>query len=287
MSDYDFFEDGIDELLVSQKKESAVGTKQKFPVSYMSKEGTYIFRLYPENYHGKPRMRRIIWSYQLDKFRRVLSNKDDNRVDSLLESVKQYDNPSNKFWSHKKKQEAIMLGYLIGAPTDKNIQPAGTASLLVMNWIQMSSLDSFFESLEEEGIRLKDFLNPKNRSNAIKMTIKKVQKGKKTETVVNVSATSSSDYELPPLVDVLPNGVEFPGLDYLHVKHDAKLTDEIFSEFKKFIMDKVNKTREVKEKNSYNPDEDNQEGGYNVRGKSDEIDFSDDESLIEIGRSKY
>lgn len=272
--DFDFFEQGFEEMVSDQKK-SAKTTSTKFPISYFSQPGTYIFRLYPENYNGKPRMRRIIWSNQLHKFKRVLSTKEDKRVDNLLNQYKNYSNDFTKLWSHKVKQEAIMMGFLISGPKHKNIQPENTASLFVLDWKQLSALDSFFNSLEAEGASLRSFLHPNKPSNAIKITVEKVQKGEKTETVVNVSATMSSEYTLPAMDLSLPNGIEFPGLDNLHVPINSILTDDLFNEFKTHVEQKVKEYSQFKEKNNYNPEDQNQEKGYQID--------QDEEALNKVG----
>jgi len=270
MSNYDFFEDesSFEEMRKSEKKEtSSKNSGDRFPITYFGAEGTYIFRIYPENYHGKPRMRRIVWSNQLHNYQRVLSKKDDSRIDDLIKkaSDEKLDSQSTGFWRHKRSQDAIMLGYLIQAPESKNIQEAGTASAFVMNWLQLQSLESFFDSLEEEGMSLRKFLHPGRPSHAIKMTIKKVKKGKKTETLINVSSTTSNDFELPPMEEALPEGTKFPGLDELHVKADAFLTDKLYSDFKKYYDEKVSKVMEFRNQNQHDPQDSTKEQGYEVK----------------------
>lgn len=266
MSDYDFFDEGFDEMIDEQKKSSS-GPTDKFPISYFGAEGTYIFRLYPENYNGKPRMRRVVWSNQLNNFRRVLTEKGDTRIDDLVKEAidKKYESKSAGFWRHKKNQDAIFMGYLYSAPENKNIQKPETASAFIMNWLQLKQLDAFFDGLEEEGVSLRKFLHPGKPSNAIKMTIRKEQKGKKTETLINVSATTNADYELPPMESALPEGMEFPGLDNLHVKADAFLTDELYADFKKYYDEKVAKILEFRAGNIQDPSNVEQEQGYEVK----------------------
>ena len=265
MSDYDFFDEGFDDMRTEEKK-STSGESTKFPISYFGVEGTYIFRLYPENHNGKPRMRRVVWSNQLHNYRRVLTKKGDTRIDDLVQEAKdkKLDSPKVGFWRHKKSQDAIMMGYLYSAPENKNIQKPDTASAFVMNWAQLKQLDAFFESLEEEGVSLRKFLHPGKASKAIKMTIRKEKKGKKTETMINISATVNDEYELPPMEEALPAGIKFPGLDNIHVKHDAHLTDELFADFKKFYDDKVAKLTEFHSDNVQNPGDSSQEQGYQV-----------------------
>lgn len=269
MSEYDYFEDGFEEMIKDQKKGST-GVKDRFPVSYFGAEGTYIFRLYPENYKGKPRMRRTVWSNQLHNYRRVLTKKGDTRIDDLVKSAQEqgFDGKTTGFWKHKKNQDAIMMGYLISAPENKSIQKPGSATAIIMNWLQIESLDSFFDSLEEEGVSLRKFLHPGKPSRAIKMTIKKVQKGKKMETIVNCSSTQDDTYELPPLKEALPEGMEFPGLDEIHVKSDQYLTDELFEEFKKYYDEKINKIKEFKG-NSHDPQDGSKDQGYQVEFEED------------------
>ena len=266
MSDnYDFFDDGFDDMMSEQKKSSsAVSSDTRFPISYFGEPGTYIFRLYPENYNGKPRMRRVVWSNQIHGYKRVLTQKDDKRIDDLLASVKDYDSKSAGFWRHKKSQDAIMMGYLYSAPEGKSIKPKNTDSAFVMNWLQLKNLDMFFDGLEEEGVSLRQFLHPNKPSNAIKMTIQKVTKGKKTETLITVSATQRNDYELPEMSESLPEGVQFTGLDDIHVKADAFLTDELYAEFEKDILTRKAQIEEFRASNIQDPSDSDQEQGYKV-----------------------
>jgi hypothetical protein len=268
------YERCFDEMFSEQKKEKESTTKfAKFPISYCSKEGTYIFRIYPENYNGKPRMRRVIWSNTLHKFRKVLAVKGDNRISDLLKEYEDCNNQKTMLWRHKAKQEAIILAYLISAPKDKNIREDNSASLLVLDNTQMNALDGFLSSLEEEGVSLRNFLHPNKPSNAIKMVVKK--DGKKF--LVNFSATTNNEYILPPLNEALPQGIEFNGLDKLHVPTDAFLTDELFNEFKTHIEKECLEVRKFKENNVYNPKDQEQERGYDVN--------KDEKDLHEVGKA--
>lgn len=266
MSDYDFWDEGFDDMIKEQRKNSSSSASKddRFPISYFGEAGTYIFRLYPEKYNGKPRIIREVWSNQLHNYRRVLTKKGDNRIDDLVKEAqdKKLDNNNIKLWRHKKSQDGIMMGYIISAPEGKYIQPAGNASAIVMNWRQLQALDSFFKSIEAEGASLRKFLHPGKPSNAIKMTIDKVQKGKKTETIINVSATTTADYELPPMESVLPEGIEFKGLDDIHVKADAYLTDELYAEFKKYYDEKIEEVLKFRGQATHNPKDSSTEEGY-------------------------
>lgn len=267
MSDYDFFEDGFDDMVKEQKKSSPSSSeKTRFPISYLGAPGTYIFRLYPENYNGKPRMRRVVWSNQLNNYKRVIPDKGDTRVDDLVkEAIEQkLESKTAKFWSHKKTQDAIMMGYLYSGPEHKNIQPSNTASAFIMNWKQLKGLDSFLEGLEAEGVSLRKFLHPGKPSNAIKMVIEKTGSGINTVTTINFSSTVNSDFELPPMTESLPQGMEFPGLDEIHVSTSAVLTEELFQDFKKYHTEKVSKILKDRNGSAQSPGDPDKEQGYKV-----------------------
>jgi hypothetical protein len=263
MDSYDFWEDGCETMLQEQKKQNS-SSEERFPVTYVGTEGTYIFRIYPENYKGTPRLFRTVWSNRLHNNRRVISEKEDRRIDDLVQKAKDngWDSKKEGFWKHKTKQEGIMMAYLISAPEGKYIAAPNSATALVLGWQHLQSLDMFLQDLEKEGASVMKLLHPGKPNPAIKMIVRKVTKGKKSETQVNCSFTASNDFELPPLSETLPEGIKYEGLDQIHVSVDSKLTDEMFDEFKKYYDEKVQKIIEFASSEAYDPKNQNLEQGY-------------------------
>lgn len=275
MSDYSFWDKGFDAMVEEREKQKSSASKGRFPISYVGKSGTYIFRIYPEEYEGRARTERVVWTNQLHNYKRVINKPDDTRIDDLVKEAKErdLDSKTEGFWRHKKSKDVILMAYLISAPEDKYIQPAGTATALILTSKQFEQYQSFLMGLAEEGIKEKDFLNPTKPNHAIKMKIDRVQENNSTKVIINVSATTSADYDLPDMETVLPEGVEFTGLDDIFVKPDAVLTDELYAEFKQYYDDKVAKVLKFKGESTYSPEDKNAESGYVPEFSEDDADL--------------
>ena len=264
---FDFYIKNFDDVVGKDLTSSNSFSKEdrvKFPVTYAGQEGTYIFRMYPDNYKGKPRFWRLLTTNQLQNYKKVIKPKTETRMDDLIADAKEkgVDDYTSGLWKHKKKTEAVMMVYLISGPDGKYVQPSGTATALILSYKQLEAIKGFLSGIQEEGTNIMEFLHPEEASNALKLTIRKQKKGKKTETSINVSSTTSSDYHLPDMNEVLPEGVDFIDLESTYVKPDQLITDEEFEDFKTFFNDKVNELLNNKEE--YNPESSETEKGYEV-----------------------
>lgn len=270
---FDFYIDGFDEAVGSDLTLTANSNyedKPKFPITYAGQEGTYTFRIFPENYKGKPRFYRMLTTNQLQNYKKVIKPAQENRIDNLIKEAKEkgVDDYTSGFWKHKKKTEAVMMVYLISAPEGKYVQPSGSASALILSYKQLEAIKGFFAELQDEGTNIMEFLHPQKPSNAIKLTIRKQKKGKKIDTTINVSSTTSSDYELPEMSEVLPKGIEFEGLDKTYVTPNQVITDEEFEDFKTYFNDEVTKILNTHE--AFDPESSETEQGYKVSFEDDE-----------------
>lgn len=281
--DFDYFDSGFEEMVEDQKKEANEG--KGFPTSYAGPEGTYIFRIYPEKYEGKPRMRRIYWANQIHKYKKVLAVKEDTRIKELLDSAekKGFDGRQRGAWQHRPSKEGVLLAYLIAAPKHKNIKKAGNLTALVLDWRQVAAFETFMEEYQEEtGESLKSLLDPRKSSKAIKMTISSKKENNKKKTFVDFTTTSKDDYELPKLSEMIPEGQEFEGLDSLGVPADRFLTEELFSEFQDYINKELKKLGDFKDANRYQPPSSSSnksnEGGYKPSSSPSSEEQEEDDS---------
>lgn len=270
---FDFFdEEGFDEMITEQKKATSEA-KKYIPNTKAWTEGDYIFRIYPELYNGKPRMRRTVWTHQLHDYKMVLSPKDDNRINDLIWDAKErgYNPMTTLFWKNRSNKETIMMVELYSGPESKYIHEGTTA--LILNDLQVQGLDSFLESIENEGISLRSFLNPNKPNYAIKMNISKVAKAgsKKKTTKINFSNTMKSNYELNPSIEAgLPDGVKFEGLDNVYVREDSALTEEQFASFKEYYDAKLLEIDKAAASHNEDPNASSANAGY-------EVNFDDEE----------
>lgn len=269
---YEFFFKGFDEKvaksMTTTASESSLKERVKFPITYAGQEGTYIFRIYPDNYKGKPRFFRMLTINQLPNNKKVFKPMNENRIDKLITEAneKGIDNFTSGLWKNKWKTEAVMMVYLISAPDGKYVQPSGSASALILNYKQLEAINLYFKGLEKnEGVDIMDFLNPLEPRNAIKLTITKQRNGKKEETIIGVSGTTSSDYELPPMKEVLPEGITFEGLEETYVKPDQLLTEDEFEDFKTYLNEVIREYNTKKEKETFDPNSSEAEKGYKVQ----------------------
>ncbi len=281
--DYGFFEDNFDKGLEEQKKAGG-SSGPRIPLIYMYEEGTYTFRLYPENYKGAPRWMRHLWYNKLHGWNRVISTKEDKRVDTLCEEYEKLGLKSRKngAWLHKTQKQGIMMAYLIKAPK-KYKEHEGKAVCLVLNWQHMQGWSSFEENYDEDdmGFSYREFLHPMKEAPGIKMSVE-IEQGATKKTHVNVSATRST-YDLPSLRESLPEGVEFKGLDYLYVSTESVLTDKLFEEFKAHLDSELSKLQAHQSQNQYNPPADNDGMGGGYVPQSNRIENEDDLSLEDEG----
>lgn len=264
---FDFYIENFDEKVGNDlvSNGSNYEEKARFPITYAGQEGTYVFRIYPDNYKGKPRFWRLLTTNQLQNYKKVIKPKNETRIDDLIAEAKEkgVDDYTSGLWKHKKKTEAVMMVYLVSAPEGKYIQPAGTATALVLSYKQLEAVKGCFKDLQDDGVNIMEFLHPNKTSNAIRLTISKQKKGKKTETTIRVLPTTSSEYDLPDINEVLPEGIEFTGLEETYVLPDQEITDEEFEDFKTFFNEEVNKF--LNSRAEFNPEDPETEKGYDIK----------------------
>ena len=264
--DYGFFdqvEDTNYENLIGQDSKTQ-NNNDFFPLSYGNVEGTYKFRIYPENYNGRPRFLREVWSHKLEDGKRVIAHKDDTRVKEIIDwaTEKGLTNRKDGAWKHAAMKHGILMVYMFDAPSNKYVKKE-QATAFILEWRQLDALKAFFQSIEENGTNLLDFLHPGKANPGIVMTVSGQGKEQKVNCSVTGGPMNVTKLELPPME--LPAKHPFTGLDHIYVDVNDTITDEQLASFKEYIEDKVEKYEEYKDaQNSDRPNLNEDENSYQV-----------------------
>ena len=268
LNDYDFFGsvEGLFEDLVSEQGAASGGVR--FPYTYVGLPGTYMFRLYPENHNGRTRFLRELWAHKLHNNRRVLTKREDKRLDDLISWAENEGLKDKKkgAWKYKARSDGILMAHLFKGPKDKYIHEGTTC--LVLNYKQVDALKAYFRSIEANDGKLEDYLDPRKSCPAICLTIAN-DKDKTISMGISGGPMNPTLVELPPMS--LPEGIEFTGLDNLYVKSDSFLTDEDYLAFELALKKDVSEYLAYKASlgDAHNPEE-AKEKGYEIPPQTSE-----------------
>lgn len=265
--DYGFFDSvkgGYNDIIAPDS--TGDSSEEYFPMSYANTPGTYKFRIYPENYNGRPRFYREVWHHKLpqkdgEKIKNIkaISPLNDNRISDIIvwaekEGLK---SKKNGAWKYKSSKYGVLMVHMYEAPENKYIKKGSTG--LVLNYKQIDEFKNFLQSIETSGSDLLSFLDPRNSNPGLVMNI---SADRKTTFGVTGGPMKAINFELPPME--LPVGHKFEGLDKVYVNSDQFVTDEMVAKFREFIEEEVEKYQEYVEARGLTNNPEDGEQGYQI-----------------------